>query len=157
MIDETDIREELERLADVNGGILQAQHVVAAARAKTSILHPLFTWDDKEAAEEYRLMEARFLIRRVRLINPEDLKKQPAFVSLKADRREAGGGYRRTADVLSSEELREQLRDTALSELSSWRERYRVLNDLVDSVSEAAGLEPPAKDRIDVRPRRKAK
>lgn len=41
--------------------------VVEAAKSKTSPLHPLFTWDDKKAAAERRLDEARSLIERFKI------------------------------------------------------------------------------------------
>ena len=42
---------------------LRPSEVVAAAKPKTSPLHCEFTWDDTKAAHEYRLNEARHLIR----------------------------------------------------------------------------------------------
>jgi hypothetical protein len=41
--------------------------VVEAARDPNSPLHSAFTWDDAEAAEQYRLAQARVLLRRVRV------------------------------------------------------------------------------------------
>lgn len=54
---------ELER----DNGRLAPADVVDAARDPTSPLHSHFTWDDSEAAEKYRLMQARTLIRTVKL------------------------------------------------------------------------------------------
>jgi hypothetical protein len=47
------------------GGLaeLRPQDVVDAARDPKHILHDQFTWDDAEAAERYRLMQARELLR----------------------------------------------------------------------------------------------
>ena len=49
------------------GGRLTAQNVVDEARDPASVLHGHFTWDDSTAADAYRLIEARQLIRRVKL------------------------------------------------------------------------------------------
>lgn len=46
-------------------GRLTAEQVVQFAADKASPLHPLFTWDDKAAAAEHRLDQARRLIREV--------------------------------------------------------------------------------------------
>lgn len=54
---------ELER----DNGRLAPADVVEAARNPESPLHSHFTWDDSEAAEKYRLMQARTLIRTVKL------------------------------------------------------------------------------------------
>jgi hypothetical protein len=48
-------------------GRLSAENVVDEARDETSVLHTHFTWDDSEAADAYRLIEARQLIRHVKL------------------------------------------------------------------------------------------
>lgn len=48
-------------------GRLSAENVVDEARDHTSPLHQHFTWDDGEAATLYRLIEARQLIRHIKL------------------------------------------------------------------------------------------
>jgi hypothetical protein len=58
--------QELKSLEDRRGRLTPEQ-VLEAAAAKTSALHPCFTWDDSEAAAKYRLEEARELIRSVRI------------------------------------------------------------------------------------------
>lgn len=44
---------------------LEPEVVVADATPKNSVLHDLLTWDDKQAAHQFRIEEARSLIRRV--------------------------------------------------------------------------------------------
>jgi hypothetical protein len=53
-------------LAKQNSGHITAEQVVAAARDENSPLHDYFDWDDTTAAEKYRLMQGRTLIRTVR-------------------------------------------------------------------------------------------
>jgi hypothetical protein len=48
-----------------NGDRFAPRQLVANARSKTSILHELFTWDDKKAGDRYRLIEAQELIRSI--------------------------------------------------------------------------------------------
>lgn len=62
------IREELERIAGKNGGLLTPDDVVASARQKNSILHGMFEWDEKKAAHAYRVDQARVLIRSVTVV-----------------------------------------------------------------------------------------
>jgi hypothetical protein len=77
---------ELKRLQKANGGHLTAEQVVEQARDESSPLHAHLTWDDNEAAAKYRLIEARDLIRRVRVhIVPQgpraELSVRPVMVS----------------------------------------------------------------------------
>lgn len=46
-------------------GVLTPDAIVAAARPKDSVLHSLFTWNNRAAADAHRLNEARQLIRAV--------------------------------------------------------------------------------------------
>jgi hypothetical protein len=59
------IVENLEDIRNQHDGKLRPVDVVEAARPATAPLHPLFTWDNKKAAEEYRLWQAREVIREV--------------------------------------------------------------------------------------------
>jgi len=57
-------REELSRIYKKYGG-LKASIVLKEAEKKTSPLHDDFLWDDEAAAHEYRLVQARTLIKRI--------------------------------------------------------------------------------------------
>jgi phage terminase Nu1 subunit (DNA packaging protein) len=63
-------------------GRLTAQMVLQEARAASSPLHGFFEWDDSEAAEKWRLEQARELVRRVKIVvEVEDIKiKSVAYV-----------------------------------------------------------------------------
>jgi hypothetical protein len=61
------VARELKRLEKT--GRLQPPDVLDAARPETSPLHPAFEWDDGEAAEQFRLIQARQLIRAVVVIS----------------------------------------------------------------------------------------
>jgi hypothetical protein len=124
---------ELQRLSSVNRGMLNPQAVVDAARDKTSPLHNQFTWDDTEAAEQYRLQQARRLIRvTVRFLEPsEPSTTTRVFVSLSTDRK-AGNGYRVLADVMSDAKLRAQLLADAHRDMLAFRRKYAALSELAD-------------------------
>lgn len=57
-----EVSAELTRLSLENDG-LRPSDVVAAAMDKSSPLHDQFEWDNKKAGHEYRLIQARKLIR----------------------------------------------------------------------------------------------
>ena len=54
---------ELERIAGQDDGSLTASSVLDASRPKDAPLHQVFEWDNKKAAENYRLQQANTVIR----------------------------------------------------------------------------------------------
>ena len=121
----------LESIRAKHGGILRPEDVVATAADPKSILHGQFEWDDGKAAQEYRLWQARHLIRVCVTIIPQaESGEIRAYVSLKADREAPGGGYRALVDVLKDDELRRQLLAEALEEMEVFRSKYRRLREL---------------------------
>ena len=54
--------ERLEHIAKQNKGKIKPSAVVSDAKDKSSVLHNYFTWDNTEAAEKYRIQQARELI-----------------------------------------------------------------------------------------------
>jgi hypothetical protein len=70
--------EELERIRVLHGGKLKPDDILKSARATNSPIHGVFTWDDKRAAHQYRLSEARQLVRALVTVN-ERGAEAPAF------------------------------------------------------------------------------
>ncbi len=86
-------------------GDLTPTAIVDDARPEAATLHPLFTWDDAEAGERWRLFEARNLVRSVVVVKADSTEVQDVMVSVEtAD----GRGYKpasvavRTEDDFSS-------------------------------------------------------
>lgn len=130
---ESAIANELKRLADAHGGNLQPKTVVDSARDDESPLHGSFNWDDTSAAEQWRLQQARQLIRAV--VTYEKVgsgKSVPCrvFVSLTPDREEDGGGYRLSNSVMSDVDYRRQMLADAMAEMQRFKEKYRRLSEL---------------------------
>lgn len=125
-----DIRQELLRIAESNSGVLKPEDVVHAAESVTSPLHSHFEWDDSKAAADYRLFQARNLIRvTVQYLSPEPTLSR-VFVSLLSDRGEAGGGYRTMVNVLGDAAQRQDLLREALGELRRAEKKYGGLVEL---------------------------
>ncbi len=125
------IRRELERIAKANGGILQPSMVVDAARPASSPLHSRFEWDDNEAADKYRIWQARQLISiAVDVIDGSDIEER-LWVSLKSDRDNVGG-YRSMIAVLSNADSRAQLLQDALEDMRVFESKYRHLQELAE-------------------------
>ncbi len=121
---------ELKRLAKENGGLLQPESVVEAARSNTSPLHSRFQWDNSIAAHEFRLWQARQLIRVTVEVLEATGEKFDVFVSLSPDRQRESGGYRVMVDVLSDKGMRDQLLKDALDDLILFKEKYAKLKEL---------------------------
>lgn len=129
-------------------GLLKAEAVVDTARHPDHPLHKFFEWEDSTAAEQWRLMQARQLIRKVLVIGPngdDEGATIPKYVSLQKDRNKPGGGYRQTKEVINSKELMEQLEETAKKDLDAVLRRYEMLTKLVSKVRAAAGIKPKKK------------
>ena len=129
----TAIQNELIAIATKNHGLLRPEDVVKVAKNKNSILHSWFEWNQGKAAHEYRLWQARKLIISYRIkIIERQVKPCRMYVSLKQDRYREKGGYRSLEVVLSQPNLREQLLQEALEELSYFEEKYNQLEELVE-------------------------
>lgn len=128
------IAAELRRIAKRHHGVLQPEDVVSAARDKKSPLHSRFEWDDNEAARNYRIWQARQLIRVCVEQLPGIKAPSEVFVSLSPDRY-SQGGYRVVTDVLSDKQMREVMLEDALAELEIFRLKYRRLTELVEVFS----------------------
>jgi hypothetical protein len=119
---------ELKRIAKENGGLLKPEIVVREARPRSSPLHSRFTWNDTKAAQEYRLWQARQLIRVVVEVIDGIKGSHEVFVSLTSDRK--ASGYRVMTDVLSNAQMRAMMLQDALDELEMFRDKYRRLKEL---------------------------
>jgi len=70
---------ELERIRKQSGR-LNTEDVVEEAKAARNPLHPIFEWDDSEAGKQYRLWQARQLIRNVTVVRSDGADPEPVFV-----------------------------------------------------------------------------
>jgi hypothetical protein len=129
------IKEELEVIRKSNKGLLRPVDVVEYAEDPTTSLHNNFEWDDTKAAYQYRLEQARHIIR----VNVTVLKgkKDPikvrAYVSLNADRHNgATGGYRTITSVLNSPKKRAALLDEARRDMEYFLNKYEALDELTE-------------------------
>lgn len=124
------IAAELQNIAAENDNILNPRDVVEFARNPETALHSQFEWNDSAAAEEYRLWQARQIIRvTVTMEAPENDPPRRVFVSMMGDRN-ADGGYRLLRDVLSDDDMRARLLMEAKAEMVTFRKKYAQLSEL---------------------------
>jgi hypothetical protein len=143
------IRTALQVLADRHGGYLSPSRIVEAARDPSSILHDEFNWDDDDAANQYRIAQARALVRRVRFTlvrQPEQTKV--VNLSISRPTREAHKANESTT-VIPAPRASEDMVDWVLKELTAYRRRHADLIALtpiwraIDDVSEELAASSP--------------
>lgn len=124
------VQEELESIRQEGNGVLRPEAVVAFARNPKTALHRYFTWDDTEAANKYRLWQAREVIRVQVQITNQNVGPIRTYVSLVEDRKGDGGGYRTIDDVMASSIYRRQLLDQARRDMDRFTVKYGQLEQL---------------------------
>lgn len=120
-------------------GRLMPADVVKAARDEDSPLHSSFEWDDTEAAQKYRLHQARALIRTVKLM--VTVREVPVSVPYyvrdpEADAKQAG--YRTVVSLRSEEDVARAAIIDAMKRVSN---AVRHAKELAAVLGVAADLE----------------
>jgi hypothetical protein len=138
----------LEELREEGGGIVSAAEIVEANRDPGSLLHGYFTWEDSVAAERWRNVEARQLLRAVRYFEGgKDVGRAYEAVRIFADDGSRRRGYMESREVQGDEVLRQQVLKTALRQMVALRRRFGNLAELagvwesVRGVAESNGLD----------------
>jgi hypothetical protein len=130
-----------ERLDDLSGadGEISPDEVVEDACDPSSPLHDEFEWNDAEAAHQYRLDQARYILRAFvsTWVEAGVEIEATSYVSLVED---VETPYREVRRVLSNKELRAQMQAQALKELREWRNRYTHIKELKDLFDYIDGL-----------------
>lgn len=116
-----------------SAGLLNPQAIVNwAAMHEDSALHAEFEWDNRRAGAEYRVIQARELIQRVKIeiqVGDDKLIRVRKYSSLPSNRGQ-DGGYSRTEEVLADKRQRDELLRVALTELNTLRKKYEHLQEL---------------------------
>jgi hypothetical protein len=130
------IFKELER-AKVDGSI-SLQTIVDNARPKTAPLHGEFTWANGEAADKWRLYEARKIVQSIEIVHEsspatrayeattviveQDEGSQEPAVSMRV--------FRSVSDIMADPVARDELLTQAIQDAIAWRKRYAALQEL---------------------------
>ena len=127
----TPVINRLEALYAKKGKLTTAQVLADAAKPR-SPLHKEFTWDNSKAANEYRLIQARKLIRRYN-VTVQDYGEK--FVHIPAIVQNKPGEYKKAKAVVKTISEFERAMAEALSRLSAAKDAVKILEN-------AATLEP---------------
>lgn len=128
-VDAQKVAEEIYSL----GEKVRAEEILEMAKNKNTEIHKLIEWDDTVAAEKYRLVQVRKIVRDIEIttIKTKNNKKKTIevpvrmFYSFKDET-----GYRPTPVIIENEELHKKLLRTAYSELVSYMTKYQTLSEL---------------------------
>jgi hypothetical protein len=120
--------EYIEGLIEQKEGYIRPFDIVEAARPANSVLHNAFEWNDKAAAESYRIEQAKYLLRGLVVIEPQG-DKEPiivrAYVSVEDE--EENPVYTTIYRAVNNERDWQYVVGRALAELQAWKEKYKTL------------------------------
>jgi len=127
-----DVGEHLEQLRERNG-YLTASLVVQDAKDTDSPTRICFEWDDREAAVQYRLDQARLVLRGIVIVIKDEDEVEPdklirAFVYIEDE--EDTGHYQSLHVAMSDKDMRNKLLRRALDDARVWSQRYEDLKEL---------------------------
>lgn len=113
--------------------------ILDKARDEKTELHKCFDWDDAEAAEKWRLQQARHIVCNLVIKEKTDAPKPEVRVFFKTDNE---NGYKPTVLIMQEKDEYRKLLDRALAELNSFRSKYKTLVELdgvFDAIDRVAG------------------
>lgn len=129
------VGEELEEL-EKREGVIKPEAIITLASNPQSAMHGLFTWDDYQAAEKYRRVEAGALLRAIRVVHiivgkrPEEDRVVNARVFV---RPATADGYKSIENIKSYEE-KVSIVEKARRDLEAWMARYEDLNGQLEEI-----------------------
>ena len=125
-----DAGEYLDWLAQRDGG-LAPEVIVEEAKDPQAVLHTCFEWNDSQAAQKYREVQARTVIRNLVTVHiAKEEERAPlrtrAFVHIESE----PSRYVDIALALADSEMRQNLFEQAKKELRSFQIKYKSLSEL---------------------------
>lgn len=113
--------EEIERIHRKHGQLSPAD-IVDESRQKNAPLHDVFEWRDQEAAEKYRQVQAKDLLRAIVVIDSKAGLQEPvrAFVRVRQ-------GYQPMEVVIKHPDQMEELKAAAFRDLKAFQQKYQTL------------------------------
>lgn len=118
---------------------ITARDVVDIARSSNSPLREYFEWNDVKAADEYRLEQARNMLRsvRVRFIENDQPKDTKAFqVVRKGAYEDEPRSYKSFTVLHGDSAFAANMLQEAMSDLSIWKNKYGNYIDMWDNFSD---------------------
>ena len=121
------------------GSSATTAQILDKARDEQTELHKCFDWNDAEAAEKWRLQQARHIVCNLVIKGKSETPRTEVRVFFKTD---ADSGYKPTVLIMQDKDEYRKLLDRALAELNSFRAKYKTLVELdgvFDAIDKVAG------------------
>lgn len=120
---------------------LSPTNFLEAARPETAPLHDLFEWDDTQAANEYRLEQARRILRSIEVVVVGADKKEHAtrYVHALEGEHEGEASFVVHDQVKRSPTLAQRLADDAYESAVNWADRYQEFCEVYPVVNRRVG------------------
>ena len=110
------------------GEDVRPEQVLEKARNEDTELHKCFTWDDTIAAEKYRLVEARRVLKLLIIEEKEPPQDRPPIRLF--HKTKEGEGYKHVELVVKKPDEYEALLARAYAELKAFKAKYAMLEEL---------------------------
>lgn len=120
----------------VSSGKGTAEQLVQVASDPRCPAHRYFEWDDKKAAHEHRLSQARLYFRCIVTVEPATKEPMRAFLRVRNPGKKGSSIYESRETVRDSVSLMAEVMQQALDQLDSWSKEYEQLR----SVAKFAGI-----------------
>lgn len=124
------LKAEFEEIRKIHKGKFSPKDVVEYARNKNTELHSRFEWDNKIAGDQYRIEQAKSIIRQLKITVIErenEIIKIREYSSLTTERG-PNGSYRSTVNILSDNEMKAQLIEDIQNELVRINIRLKIVS-----------------------------
>ena len=125
------LQKEIKSLRRQDGSYHPEDVISWAKSHPSSLLHKSFNWDDRGAANEFRLIQARGLLERYIVV--EMIKKKPVesqLISITSRRGSDEGSYLPVTIVAADKALRLEAFEQAIQQLKGIKNRYGWLKEL---------------------------
>ena len=105
------------------------QQILEKARDSNTELHKCFTWDDTEAAEKWRISEARAVVRNLKIIE-QKTDKQPEPTTIRDFyKTDNESGYKPTKLILKKPDEYKALVERCRSELLAIKQKFNSISE----------------------------
>lgn len=115
--------------------VITPVEVLEAAQSPGSPLHRYFTWDDSKAAQQWRINEARQVLRSIVVcrIEGDQVSKSRDWLSVADDDQQVA--YVRSEFVWQTPSLADRVIEQARGQMEDWVRRYQDYEQIREAVS----------------------
>lgn len=105
------------------------EQIYEKAKGKDTELHKCLEWDDKKAADNYRIQQCGAIVRQliIRKVDEPEQPKEPIRFFYRSD---IQGGYIPTVKIIRNVDEYQALLEQAKRELRIFKAKYNCLNEL---------------------------